>query len=304
MSDSCWLETGAMRELVMQLVEKATHDYRVEPDIAEKVVVETLLQNTSLRGVAQREQEASRIARTRVFKNAASTARRQIYYSLRRYRDEDGQCEEHVARLAALPDDAPRDVRESVVRSVLLGHASTRERLDSLPSFYSQLRNLAGEVETMLDVGCGVHPLTFPFDDWKPPVRQYFAVDKDRLAVDAVEAYGRIRRDGCLRSLRWEMASGWEPIQTTSGMEEFDLALLLKVVPVIKRQAPALLEILGAIPARRILVTGSRTSMAKQRSIERRERAVLRAFLERGNLTALGEFRTEDEIGWLVSREL
>jgi len=50
-----------------------------------------------------------------------------------------------------------------------------------------------------------------------------------------------------------------------------DLGLLLKVVPVVRRQSPELLPVLAAIPADRLVISGCRNAMAKRRDIERRE---------------------------------
>lgn len=302
MAESDWLEVGPVRELVRRIADKAVEDYRVESDRAMAVIVEALAGNEKLKALAARETSLEGIARTRVYRDAARDARRQVYYSLRRYRQDDEQFQASVERLGALPTDACKADEEELVRAIASAHASTRERLPVADDFHRQLFTLAGQPKTILDVGCGVHPLIFPFDGRGLQVETYLGIDKDPAAIRAVDAYAARRAGKGLKALRWDLKDGWDPVRTASGIEVFDLALLLKVVPVISRQAPRLLTMLAATPAKRLLVTGSRVSMAKHQDIERRERAILRRFLENAGLQLCGEIDAGEEFGWMATR--
>ena len=102
--------------------------------------------------------------------------------------------------------------------------------------------------------------------------------------------------------VRWELAEGWGPVQQADS-EPFEVALLLKIVPVVRRRQPGLLDLLARVPARKLLVTGSRQAMVKHTSIERREHAVIREFAVGHGLEIVRPFETEDEVGWLFGRE-
>ncbi len=304
MAEADWLTSDSVRALVERIAAKATRDYRVPPDEAERVIRETLSRSPACREAAARSSDPDRLARTRAFRDAASSAREKIYYSLRRYRRDNEGAEADMAALAGLARDAPPPEREEAGRKVIMGHASTRERIENARAFYGQLFTLADGPRTIIDVGCGVQPLAFPFEGAGAgaAVELYAALDRDPGAVRAVEAHARSFEAGRVRALEWDIADGWAPVAGAAGVETFDLALLLKLVPVVKRREPHLLETLARVPARRMLVTGSAMSMTKRRSVRRRERGVLRRFIDDAGLEIAGELETPDEVGWMVAR--
>ncbi len=291
--------------VIERIAAKAARDYRVSREEAERVVREMFERSPACRAAAAKATDPDRLARTRAFKDAASRARERIYYSLRRYRADAEDAEADVAALEALSADAPATERAEAVRRVMLGHASTRERMKNSQAFYEQAFALAGDVRTVLDVGCGVQPLAFPFEGAGASVELYLAADKDAQAVRAVEAHARSLAPGRVKALEWDIAGGWAPVTQaggTAGVDTFDLALMLKLVPVVKRREPQLLDTLARAPARRMLVTGSAMSMTKRRSVRRRERGVLGRFIADAGLEIAGELETPDEVGWMVAR--
>lgn len=62
-------------------------------------------------------------------------------------------------------------------------HASSRERLPYLASFYQEIFSIIGKPTTILDLACALDPLGLPWMDL-PPTSQYFAYDihQPRLA--------------------------------------------------------------------------------------------------------------------------
>jgi 16S rRNA (guanine(1405)-N(7))-methyltransferase len=305
MADAGRPTSESVRTLVERIATKAARDYRVSREEAERVVRETFERSPACRAAAAKVTDPDRLARTRAFKAAASRARERIYYSLRRYRADAERAEADVAALEALGADATATERAEAVRRVMLGHASTRERLENSPAFYEQAFALAGEPRTVLDIGCGVQPLAFPFEGAGASVEVYLAADKDPQAVRAVEAHTRGLAPGRVRSLEWDIAGGWSPVMEAAeaaGVDTFDLALMLKLVPVVRRREPQLLDTLARAPARRMLVTGSAMSMTKRRSVRRRERGVLRRFIADAGFEIAGELETPDEVGWMVAR--
>jgi 16S rRNA (guanine(1405)-N(7))-methyltransferase len=248
MSETGWLERAPMRQLIDAAVEKIVARYRIDREAARAMVVEIWSKDQDLRRVAERESSPTKIARTSPFKCASAAARQSIYYKLRRYKLHDTELEALIAHLASLPPGAAVHEREAAAEAIARAHISTRERLATLDAFSDELFSLVGEPRTVLDVGCGFQPLVFPFDKRGRTVELYVAVDKDRMAIAAIEAYAKARGDGRLLARWWELASGWEPIQQASGVDRFDLALLFKLVPVIERQAPALLSMIAQTP--------------------------------------------------------
>ncbi len=71
---------------------------------------------------------------------------------------------------------------------LLATHASTRERLKILDEFYPRLFSLTGSPKTILDLACGLNPLTFPWMGL-PPDTCYYAFDIHRPRVTLINRF-------------------------------------------------------------------------------------------------------------------
>ena len=67
-------------------------------------------------------------------------------------------------------------------------HASSRERLPYLASFYQEIFSIIGKPTTILDLACALDPLGLPWMDL-PPASQYFAYDIHQPRLDFLRAY-------------------------------------------------------------------------------------------------------------------
>ncbi|MCS7002872.1 MAG: hypothetical protein NZ518_08495 [Dehalococcoidia bacterium] len=239
------------------------------------------------RGIA-----ADRLRATRAFRDAITSARKTLYYHLRRYHQPEIDTTALLARLA----DADPDERTAILRAVAATHVSARERLPTLDAFVAVCGRAAPAPKLVLDVGCGLQPLLAPLDTAFRAVTRYVAVDRDGTAIAAVEAYARARADGRLQPVQWALEHGWRALAERTGVARYDLALILKVAPVIARQAPALLAVLAQTPADRWVVSGSAVAMTRRESIARRERAALRRFIAMAGRSVQYETTVGDEI--------
>ena len=61
-------------------------------------------------------------------------------------------------------------------QSVMSFHRSTKERLPILPAFYSKIFSEIGPIHSILDLACGLNPLTLPWMDL-PNNLDYYACD-------------------------------------------------------------------------------------------------------------------------------
>ena len=86
------------------------------------------------------------------------------------------------------------------------------------------------------------------------------------------------------------------------GWCPYDIALMLKLIPVIKRRVPQGLPVLGRVPARCLVLTGSREGMVKRRNVAGRERRVLEDFARDFDWRVVDSFETPDEIGLILYR--
>jgi hypothetical protein len=286
--------------LIKNLAESIAAAYKIDADAAAEQIAPLIELDRPLQQALAEHPDLAAIRRMRVFKNVEKAARKHVYNYLRRYRraDESGTAALSVLEGLA-PGQAP-DAAERAIRAICEAHVSTAERLPALPQLQTILAATTGEAASILDVGAGVFPLLFPFGVY-PKLECYRAIDKDKFAMRAVRAFARWSGLAALSALDWSIADGWDVVMP-AGRTEFDLALLLKVVPVVARQEPRLLDVLAETPARCLLITGSKQAMAKRQTIAHREKAAIRSFVDRYGLTIRDRFETADELGFLVTR--
>jgi len=272
--------------------------YRAREDVARHIVRETLYERPALVSALEAEVDFAGIERTRAFRDFQKTARRRVYYALRRYRD--GEEERSIGALEALRAGA-RDAARPHLQALAGSHVSTRERRDHLGAFHGVLAEVLGAPRSVLDVGSGVMPLIFEFDHF-PDLATYWACDRDATAIRILEGASRFVGDGRLHALCWEIERGWEPVREAAGVDRFDVALLLQLVPVVRRREPASVDILARTPARRLVVSGARQSMTRRRDVSARERRTLLEFAAQGGYRVREEFETPTEIGLVLER--
>ncbi|SER40549.1 hypothetical protein [Actinokineospora terrae] len=278
-----------MRSLAADLAGDIVRRYRIEHDDAVDMVVESFGRNRALVSAVGDAESVDKVKRLRVYRDAATAAKKEIYHHLRRYRPAESSATAAVDRLV-------EEHSAEAIQAVVSGHVSTAERLGTIDSFFSQLFDHIGSPNNIIDVGCGVLPLVFPLDD--PPVSHLWAVDTDPEAIRAVSAHARV--DQRIHPVRWDLTEDWPALVEQGLPTRLDVALVLKVLPVVARRSPKALEVLARTPADLLVFSGSRTAMAKRQDIERRETGVLRRFFAEYGFTEVGEFRTEDEICLVV----
>ncbi len=281
------MSEDALRALAAKLAEEVCRSYKLGPDEAAERILAVWLADRAFCAALAAAPDAEKFTRTRVYKDAATRARKAIYFSLRRYRADDGALAAACEKLAALPKDGDA---APLLNTIACNHASTAERADHLETFWNEIFPVLGAARSLIDVGSGVLPVLFPFAR-APSLERYLACDRDGAAIRAVEAYAAWRGDGRLVARQWDLKDGW-----IAG-QGFDVALMLKIVPVVKRQEPALLDILARVPARRVILTGSKEALVKRRAIARREKNVIESFAQQAGFRILARFETPDEIG-------
>lgn len=299
MADESWVDGAVGRELTADLVVRVRKQYQVSEDMAESIVLDLLRVERSLGAAVQGGQTLKQLQRMKAFKDLVSKARKNAYYALRKYDRTTPEATNALAELDALNPGEP--IRDGILTALAKGHVSTAERLDGLDGFHAELFARIGEPETIVDVGCGIYPVLFPFA--KKQVQTYVALDKDPQSVDILERYARARGDERLVPMRFNLADGWAPVVERTGVARFDVALVFKVVPVVKRRDRLALDVLVATPADLLVLTGSAKSMTKHADISRRERATLLSFAEEAGLDVVDDFLTDDETVVIARRQ-
>lgn len=300
MSDDDWLSSPAMKSIVDDLVRATIKQYRIDAEKAEEILSSSLATNKRLRELAENENVVERIARTSVFKKAAATAKREVYFALRRYRQDESELASLIERLSNLPTTSSDAELTPLLHAICQSHASTRERQSHAAEFYEQLFEHLRDATSILDVGCGMQPLQFPFPQAPKSLQRYVAFDTDTVSISAVQALAAHLRTTKLLAFEHDLGSGWDHCCTQGGADRFDVALMLKLVPVVHRRARASLAALAQVPAKKWVISGSKQSMTKRRDITRREESVIRSFLESAHRNVTAEFTVGEEFVFVV----
>jgi len=147
----------------------------------------------------------------------------QVYGAFEREVDYETACR----RLeAAFGTRSAPDI-EAACREVLRLHQSTVERLPILGEFYDAIWALTGVPRSLLDLACGLNPLTLP---WMrlPAGAQYFAFDIDAPRIAFLNRFFHLAGLTPLAC--------WQDVVCQPPQADADVALLLKTSPALERQ--------------------------------------------------------------------
>ena len=121
------------------------------------------------------------------------------------------------------------DEIEAVCRRILNWHNSTRERLPFLHCFYSSIFERTGRPQSILDLGCGLHPVALPWMGVGKDCR-YIALDIDHARIRFLNDF--------LTLAGLAPLARCQDIITSPPDDVTDLAFLLKTSPPLERQEP------------------------------------------------------------------
>ena len=131
---------------------------------------------------------------------------------------------------------------EAFVKTLRL-HSSTRERMEGAQALYARILEAAGQPKRVLDLACGMNPLL---------------LGRMGLTVRGMDISG-----GCVRLvnewarvMEWDVKAECRDLLCGSEMEEADLALMMKLLPVLEQQKKgAAMALLTNVPAGKMCVT-------------------------------------------------
>lgn len=290
-------ETSVLGKVCGALATEVSAKYKLSPERALGLVTAELTAFPGFVAGAEAAATVKAFERTRLCKDAVSKAKKAIYFELRKYKQDEVAFEEALCVLEAAAPGVETPELLAAQRAIVTAHVSTAERIGHLDALLDALEEPLAGARAVIDLGAGTFPLVFDFARF-PGIDYYRACDRDAVAMRAVAAWGAWRGDGRLTAEVLDFADGKLP----GNGGECDVALMLKLIPVVKRRVPKALALLGNIAARRLVVTGSREGMVKRRDITGRERRVLEDFARDYGWRISGSFETPDEIGLVLER--
>lgn len=199
------------------------------------------------------------------------------------------------ARTAAWPADDPDALRAACL-AAMAGHASSRERIAHLDRFHAAIWERTGVPVSLLDLGCGLHPLALPWMGIGQA--RYHAIDGDAAALATVGSF--LAAVGQPHVVEARDLVGGPPA------EAVDVALLLKLVTTLDRQDPtAAGRLLRGVAARHAVVSFAARSLGgagRGRELTYRRR-LDRLVDEAGRVAAVAEASVPNELVFVLSLE-
>lgn len=290
-----------LEELIIRETTNICKRYKISAGIAKKTLLRNFELYPKLINKIDERYNAEEITRLKEYKNLIKKTKEQIYYMLRQFKINQNILRELIneleEKIQASKDES--EIKSTILRMLQL-HVSTKERLPYYSEFYKIFFESLEDPSYILDIGCGLHPLVYPFKSVQN-LKTYVAIDKDALVVDALRVFSRYTKGNKLVPLRLDITSSdWLNKISFTFNGEYDVILMLKLIPVLYRQNRRSIENLFHIPSKYILITASLESMTKYENIYAREDAILKQYIQKSNRKIKSKFMIENEFGYLL----
>ena len=237
--------------------------------------------------------------------------KKKIYYFLRQYKHKSiEELEEKLSELKkVLEKEKKLDKTTELHKQLLSMHISSEERLGSYEKFYEKIFAVTGKPETILDVSTGFNFFSVPLMKLK---KVFFVgtefrkelVEEINSYFSLIAEYSEIKGNGFLLDLKdtdFDLRN--ELLELNNG-KEFDVAFLLKLIPVMEREKKGITEnLINSIPAEWIILSVSKESMTKKEKIAFRETAVIKKFIKENSLYLRAKLDFENEIVFITKKE-
>ncbi len=284
-------------DLMDQEIDAICRRYKISSVQAREMIDACFEKQPKLLDRIEQEQAAQDVTRWKDYRRTIKEVRKQVYYQLRRYhadREEEARLREELGqRIASGSESETR----SIIDDLAGLHVSTRERAHHLADFHVRILLEIGEPRSILDIGCGYHPLTFPFPE---SLLRYVALEKDAETCETIEVFAPAALPTKLVTVCGSFTETDFPALLPQGELRFDVAFLFKLVPVIARSDPNALQALADLPVDTFVLTASMEAMTRTQDVSRREDRVLRTFIEQTGRTQVDRFEIGNELGYFV----
>ena len=198
---------------------------------------------------------------------------------------------EETSRACALAGEYAAGRREALQEALAL-HSSTRERLRSWEALFARVFAAAGGIPaSVLDLACGLDPIALG-------------------GLGVGKALGLDIQGGAVRAVNeWARAAGWgiearcADLLCEEELPRADMALMMKLLPLLERQKAGFAEaLLAACPADVLLVTfPTRTLGGRDVGMARQYAAWMEAHTP-ASLRTLAQFTEGDELCYVLAR--
>ncbi len=173
-----------------------------------------------------REIGLKELAKTKNIKDAIKSTRNKIHQVGSAFQETPIPYTSWLKELSNLPQNIHAPETINFIRACLLLHASTKERLAFIETFFQQTLAPIQPVESILDVACGLTPLCLPWIPAAANVR-YTGVDIYKNLIQFLDQFYNhfnLNHSFSVKSISQEIPK-----------EKVHLALVLKTIPCVEQ---------------------------------------------------------------------
>ena len=232
------------------------------------------------------------------YKKLIKRIKKDIYYSLRTFKTLDKESDESLAgQLKEADQSKGKEGVAKVKTRILKWHKSTSERIEHMEFVNRKLTAYIKDAKNILDVGSGVYPVSFLFDEAKQ-LKEYYCIEKDNESREILETFFMLEDKVKAKIIDPEKKNfDWVKILKN---KRYDLVFMFKLVPLLLRYQSKALDYLKEINAKKIIISASTESLTKRKNIKRKQNKILKKFIKNSKRKVIDSFEVENEIFYVI----
>jgi len=189
-----------------------------------------------------------------------------------------------------------------ILNKILATNISTKERLKDYPTLYKKIFSITGKPTTILDLGAGINPLSYPY--MQLPKLEYHAYDIDEQDKKFLNTYFSLMKEHKLKG----KASILNLLQVKKDknflkkLPKADIAFLLKLLDPLERGKGHKLSeiIITTLPAKYLVVSFS-TKTVSDKPMKHPYRGWIERMLERLSFS-YKKITLKNEVFYIIKR--
>lgn len=191
----------------------------------------------------------------------------------------------------------PKNIR--IINKILQTQKSTQERLNDYRYIYKQIFNVTKIPDSVVDLGCGINPISIPYMNLKK--LDYYAYDIDESGINFLNKFFQIEKNQRL-SGKAEILDV-KNLDKLSKLPNVDIIFMFKLIDLIdtkkKKLSEPIIKILIDKSKFLVISFATKTLTGKPMNLPRRKGFEL--MLERNNIR-FKTMKTKNEIFYAISK--
>lgn len=297
------------KEILEFVKEKVKRTYKIDEDEIEKRFTSNAIKNKEFLKKIENG-NLKDFENWSSFKEILKKTKKEIYYILRQYKRNEAQRKTLLDELEkVLEKEGISSNAIEIHKKILCTHISSIERINFYQEFYQKIFEIIGKPKRILDISCGMNPFSLPF--MRLDNLMYICTEVKEEECEFINSYFEIiskyinlkAKAIKLDLFDLESSEFQRNFIEKNKLIEFDVAFLLKLIPVMERLKRGISDyILSWIPSNILVISGSKKSMVKGKKIGKKEENLIKRILIKNKLKIISKIEFENEFVFIVKR--